>query len=136
MNIAIFTETQRERAQSCGYKPRRGVRWAGLPPPAYMCVAFCSSEDIQSNKEFIGMSKYTPGRESLTHVLLSQPLNTTTADTSDKKMYYKRCGPGLLQPFKRRGDYFWQCLYQSLKRAFIWKEKCTSPRSINTYMHI
>ena len=78
--------TQYEREQSCGYKPRRGVSWAGPPPPAYMCVAFCSTEDLQSNTEFIGKAKYTPGRESLTHVLLSQPLNTTTADASDKKV--------------------------------------------------
>ena len=36
MNRALFIETQRERAQSCGYKPRRGVSLAGLPPPAKM----------------------------------------------------------------------------------------------------
>ena len=41
--------TQYEREQSCGYKPRRGVSWAGPPPPAYMCVASCSTEDVQSN---------------------------------------------------------------------------------------
>ena len=78
--ICICTSERR-----CDYKPRRDVSEAGLPPPAYMYVACCSTENIQSNKEFIGMSKYTPGRERLTHVLLSQPLNTTTADASDNK---------------------------------------------------
>ena len=78
---------------------RRGSLTQVLPFPAFkhysgVCVRGISLEEktFRSTRIHIEVNIYTPRRGSLTHALLSQPLNTTTAEASDYKFSRKKNG--------------------------------------------